>query len=120
MDARSVANAGCLVKKLHAPATTLAVAKAAEADTAQDVAYAKAPSNHSGRHKSCGDPDRTSRQPYSAPKFAQARKSAPSGSAVPNACQALGRKIASGATLCMNTGIRNSDASVSRSAPICP
>jgi len=58
--------------------------------------------------------------PYNGPKLAQARKSAPSRSAVPKAFQALGLKMRSSGTLCMNTGMRSMEARVIRSAPMWP
>ena len=60
------------------------------------------------------------RRPYSGPKFAQARKSAPSRSAVPRFDHADGRKTSSSGTLCMWTGIRRIDARLIRSAPTWP
>lgn len=56
---------------------------------------------------------------YKAPKFLHARKSAPSLS-IPKEFQTAGRKIFSSSTLCMQTGMRSIEASVMRSAPICP
>ena len=54
---------------------------------------------------------------YSAPKFLQALKSAPSLS-IPNEFQTAGRNIFSSSTLCMQTGMRSIEANVIRSAPI--
>lgn len=54
---------------------------------------------------------------YRAPKFLQARKSAPSLS-IPKEFQTAGRKILSSSTLCMQTGMRSIEARVMRSAPI--
>ena len=60
------------------------------------------------------------RRPYSGPKLAQARKSAPSRSAVPRFDHADGRKTSSSGTLCMWTGIRRIEARLIRSAPMWP
>ena len=60
---------------------------------------------------------RRHRRPYSGPKFAHARKSAPSRSAVPRFDQADGRKTSSSGTLCIWTGIRSIEARLIRSAP---
>ena len=56
-------------------------------------------------HTACAD-----YYPYSGPKLAQARKSAPSRSAVPKAFHALGRKTSASGTLCMHTGILSIEA----------
>ncbi len=44
---------------------------------------------------------RSDNHPYSGPKLAQARKSAPIGSLAPKSVQALGRKRSSSGRLCM-------------------
>jgi hypothetical protein len=74
---------------------------------------------HAGRALTLYDPMHDQR-PYTGPKLAQARKSAPSRSAVPKPAQALGRKTLSSGTLCMQTGMRSIEARVIRSAPTWP
>lgn len=56
---------------------------------------------------------------YIGPKLAQALKSCPSLS-MPKAFHTDGRKIFSSGTLCIDTGMRNIEHNVMRSAPMWP